>query len=140
MMNKNINYTEDTRNMIIDNLGYRTGHPQYIDPRSVINFEMNELHNKDIPDTITRLYGDLKPLGHPIKSYNDVIEWLEKYYPDYINGYIIWLCNKKYVWLYHYDEQVYQYKITDSDLVISDLGQDGALFLTTNKPLYDEVY
>lgn len=121
-------------------------------PQEVLDYEINELYNTDIPDTLNQLYDtNFKPDSN---DHYDV-ETIDQFIKTKLNTdtyYLIWLVDEwqKCFELYApnhiepktpYDEIdpgeipfIDVYRIRPTDLLVSDLGYDGQLIATTTYP------
>ena len=121
--------TPSCNEMIENMIGYRndnysTGHYNIID---VISFEVNELSNDDIFQTCLNLYGT-----------DDVVSVIENHFntKNFHNLWGLWLTTEKGV-VEHYkgSKEGYElYAIPENALIISDISDEGALFVIDSHP------
>lgn len=95
----------------------------------IIEFEMDELENEDIPDYIKKNYGYT---GRDDSS-EDVISFLKENLPEHKYG--LWLASKEAVKrLYDgSEENIVEVKIPNDAVIVSDLGFDGFLIATKKR-------
>lgn len=121
MYNYHLVSTVTLKNLLLYRIGYRndnlsTGHYKIND---VIHHEINELGNEDIIETCKIFYGT-----------DDVYAVINRHFGEkQLWG--LWLTTEDGVISnYNGDSEFYDsYKIPDNALVISDLGDEGALFV-----------
>lgn len=120
--------------------------------QEILNYEMNELDNEDIPDTLNQLYNTNFQPNQNGKYDAKTIDQFIKNQLNTKTYYLIWLVSE---WqqcfeLYApnhikpktpYDEInpgeipfIDVYRVSPNDLLVSDLGYDGQLIATKNYP------
>lgn len=127
----------NTQLLIDNNYGYRAEEYNSIGPRQledVINFEIGELHNEDILDFVNNYINN----GKQLKTSNDVIKYLYSLtQADQL--YCIWLTTaenaKKIYYIDDNTTYIDKYCLDQFILIISDLGPDGALFVSEKYPI-----
>jgi len=106
------------------------------DFEAVISHEILELGNRDIPLTCNKLYSISTSLMDiiPKKVIRRIVDYMRTHYKT-SSLYVKWLCTKCNVIEYYEgcDENIVAYKIPSNALVISDLGREGALFISDHK-------
>lgn len=107
--------------------GYRFTEPEFTDLDDVVKFEMEKLENKDISDTINKLY------DKDLKSSDEVIKFIH----NEMNAEklcCIWLCDSEraLTLVYNVDpkSEIFMYKLPNEYMIISDLDIDGTLIVT----------
>ena len=130
-----------TRKMLADRKGYRNDFlygSGIEDIRKVIRHEADELCNADIFITCENLYGidygeinveDIENIDGYVEK---TMEFLKSHFgTDELYG--KWLALKEDIMtLYRGEEGITEYIIPENAIVISDIGRDGALFVTPN--------
>lgn len=128
--------------MTLRHIGYRTenqSNNEYHTGSEIINYEINELNNLDIFDTILDIY-DVQ-----LKTVSDINKAIEqKLGKDYQ---CLWLCSNPLDTVYLYSDGHKQYKsihdipnnikidkyhIPSTAILLSDIGVDGQLFAVPN--------
>lgn len=121
-------------------------------PKEMLNYEINELVNEDIPDTLNKLYNThFKPDSNDIYDIDPIDKFI-KHKLNTDNYYLIWLVDE---WqqcfeLYApnhispktpYDEIdpgeipfIDVYRVYPKDIIVSDLGYDGQLIASIHYP------
>lgn len=136
LLNKII-FSKDTKKIIDDNFGYRIDEYNLSKPRKledVVKFEIDELWNEDILDFVNNNYAG----SDQLKTSNDIINYLYGF-TSAKQLYCIWLAtadNAKKIY-YVDDNTAYymsKYCLDQFDFIISDLGPDGALFVSEKCP------
>lgn len=152
--------TTEASEMLKHQYGFRTDTQsevslQSVSPHDILNYEINELENTDIPDTLNKLYClDLKPDSngnYDIDRLESEIEQLVALQPTQ-TLYLIWLvsdwqsCFEYYADGHIDPKTMYDipegfempfidvYRIHSDDALISDLGEDGQLIATKYLP------
>lgn len=151
------NFSQQAARLIHQQYGFRTDAESTqpiggYEPKSTIDYEINELGNEDIPDTLNRLY-NTNFVPDSDGTYNiDAIDSFIKHRLHTDAYQLIWLVDE---WqqcfeLYApnhitpktpYDEIdpgeipfIDVYRVHPDDLIVSDLGYDGQLIATTHTP------
>lgn len=120
--------------------GYRTEKyrgSRVRDIKSIIDFEINELENIDIIDTMQNLYTDF-PIKEESEINNKSIEIICDFISKKLNTSLdniesIWLTSKENVMKYYIDcnynnDDIDEYNISHNFIPISDLDKEGVLF------------
>lgn len=152
--------SKEAADMLKHQYGFRTDAQSVqsiasLSPKEILNYEINELNNDDIPNTLSKLYSlTTKPDKngqYDIDSISNNIEQLLNLQPDE-NYYLIWLvadwqsCFSFYA-DGHIDPKtpfdipkgfsmpfIDVYQIHNDDALVSDLGVDGQLIATKHLP------
>ena len=101
-------------------------------PIQIIDHELNELGNTDIPDTLKLIYNRTVNTPHDM---NKLIKYLLNINTDYY--YLLWLCASPNDAKDYADKpsSVYDVRIPDDAIIISDLDLGGVLIASKEDPL-----
>lgn len=155
----------EAQDIIEKQYGYRTDAQSAvtlgsISPIDIINYEINDLGNDDIIDTINELYPNNLPAisDYPNEKtyYNDIPNQIDSFIKHQLNTdlyYLIWLVNDwrscySFYADFHIDPKtirdvlpngeipfIDKYAVHSDALLVSDIGIDGQLFAMKNKPV-----
>jgi len=136
------NLSKECERMILNGFGYRSEAYSGSGERRVLEvvmYEITELGNNDIIETMTSLYGTDTHLWHEISDpydYNDFYlamnHILLHKLPIPVN-YALWLANRDAVVELYGTNLVQRYSVGQA-IVLSDLGHDGVLFGYHSEP------
>lgn len=149
----NSKLTNQARQLLSQGYGFRTDEESVDDgykPDEIINYEINELGNTDIPDTLNQLYNtDFKPDKNDIYNITPIDNFIRKQLGLKSHDYyqLIWLASSWHACYELYapghitpktphdipecldaPPSIDKYFIKKSAMLVSDLGYDGQLF------------
>lgn len=145
MLKQSDKYSDDLNKMIKQREGFRNeacstlffGASLY----DIIEYEITELNNIDIPDFLNIEYDDVEDdtlLDNVVKKLNDMILDHNNDKKTVNNYHGIWLCaSAQQVSQYYKTDDdswdLHSYEIKDDFIPISDLSDEGVLFMTPNR-------
>lgn len=122
----------ETRKILTSKKGYRNDEffgDRVLDLYDIIQYEIIELGNEDIPDTLLNTQPEFQNYikdGSLEELAKSCCVFLKEKYPRYKTG--LWLATKEAVQtLYRGTENISEYHIPAEYIVLSDLGFDGCL-------------
>lgn len=131
--------SKETQEMLNDGYGFRndTLYGSGVEEiQKIIEFETIELENTDIFETCEELYGidyETIDLNNP-ESVKNAVKKTIKFIFEHFNAEVLygkWLApEKSIIQYYEGDEDISKYIIPDDAIIISDLGEQGALFVS----------
>jgi hypothetical protein len=123
------NYSNTLKELLETKVGYRNDHYStgHYCIKDVLDFEIIELGNEDIPETVNKFYNT-----------NNIWQIIFKHFPNVeINKlWGLWLTSKQGVIEYYKgkEEGYNSYLIPDNALAISDIDDEGVLFVIDVHP------